>query len=54
MYDYIRAVTRLVAFWFCVPLAMVVGQTGNHGSLKAQAGEKVFKSACAACHGADG
>src|SRR5229473_4856889 len=54
MHDFIRAVTRLVAFWFCVPLAVVVGQTGNHDSLKAQAGEKVFKSACAACHGSDG
>ncbi len=54
MYDYIRAVTRLVAFWFCVPLAVVVGQTGKHGSSKTQAGEQTFKSACAACHGSDG
>jgi len=54
MHDQIRAVTRLVAFWFCVPLAVVVGQTGNQGSSKAQTGEKVFKSACAACHGSDG
>src|SRR6266852_4786666 len=54
MHDFIRAVTRLLAFWFWVPLAVVVGQTGNRGDSKAQAGEKVFKSACAACHGADG
>src|SRR5467141_746834 len=51
MHDYIRAVTRLLAFWLCVPLAMVIGQTRSRGR---QAGEKVFKSACAACHGADG
>ena len=54
MYDYIRAVSRLAAFWICVPLAVVVGQTGNHGSSKTQAGEQTFKSACAACHGSDG
>src|SRR6267142_366945 len=51
MHDYIRAVTRLAVFWFCVPLAVVAGQTGSRGR---QAGEKVFKSACAACHGSDG
>ncbi len=54
MHDYIRAVTRLVAFWFCVPLAVVIGQTGNHGDSRIRAGEQTFKSACAACHGADG
>src|SRR6266481_3346794 len=51
MHDYIRAVTRLAVIWFCVPLAVAGGQTGSRGT---QAGEKVFKSACAACHGADG
>jgi mono/diheme cytochrome c family protein len=54
MHSFIRAVTRLVAFWICVPAALVLGQTGNQGPSKTQAGEKIFKSACAACHGSDG
>jgi mono/diheme cytochrome c family protein len=37
---------------FCVPLAVVFGQ-GLHRAGSPQAGEQIFKSACAACHGAD-
>src|SRR5258708_14013104 len=54
MHKHIRAVIRLAAFWFCVPLAVMFGQTGNQGNSRMQAGEQIFKSACAACHGADG
>src|SRR3981189_898510 len=54
MHDFCRAVIRLLAFWFCVPLAMVIGQTGNHGDSRTRAGEQTFKSACADCHGGDG
>jgi mono/diheme cytochrome c family protein len=50
----IRAAIRLVAFWFCVPLAVVVGQGGNPSTARTETGEQIFKSACAACHGADG
>jgi mono/diheme cytochrome c family protein len=54
MYNCIRAVIRLVAFWFCVPLAVVFGQGGNPSTARTETGEQIFKSACAACHGADG
>lgn len=54
MPSHMRVVIRLGAFWFLVPLAVMLGQTGNHGSSRTQAGEQIFKSACAACHGADG
>lgn len=54
MHNHMRVVIRLVAFWSLVPLAVMFGQTGNHGSSRTQAGEQIFKSACAACHGADG
>jgi mono/diheme cytochrome c family protein len=55
MRNYIRIVVWLVAF--CVPVAVVFGQNGpwtgiTHG--KTQAGQQIFKSACAACHGGDG
>jgi mono/diheme cytochrome c family protein len=52
--NYIRAAIRLVAFWFCVPLAVVFGQGGNPSTARTETGEQIFKSACAACHGADG
>lgn len=48
-----RAVMWFVAFSFCVPLAVMFGQDVNRGSARVQAGEKIFKSACVACHGAD-
>src|SRR6266576_2347680 len=54
MHDFFRVVTRLLVFWFCVPLAMVIGQTGSHRDSRTRAGERTFKSACAACHGGDG
>jgi mono/diheme cytochrome c family protein len=55
MHKYIRAVIGLVAFWFCVPAAVVWGQKLTHtGPIDINAGKKIFKSACAACHGADG
>jgi mono/diheme cytochrome c family protein len=54
MHNHVRVVIRVVACWFFVPLAVVFGQTGDHGSSRRQAGEQIFKSACAACHGADG
>jgi mono/diheme cytochrome c family protein len=54
MHSHVRVVIRVVAFWFFVPLAVMFGQTGDQGSSRRQAGEQIFKSACAACHGADG
>jgi mono/diheme cytochrome c family protein len=54
MYNYIRAMTRLVAFWICVPVAHVFAQSGNPSTGNKQAGQQIFKSACAACHGSDG
>jgi mono/diheme cytochrome c family protein len=54
MNNHVRVVIRLVALWSFAPLAMMFGQTGNQGSSRTQAGEQIFKSACAACHGADG
>jgi len=54
MRNHMRVAIRLVALWSFVPLAALFGQTGNHGSSRTQAGERIFKSACAACHGADG
>jgi mono/diheme cytochrome c family protein len=54
MRSYIRPVTQLVAFWLCLPFALVFGQTGTRSGSKTQAGEKIFESGCAACHGADG
>jgi hypothetical protein len=54
MHNYLRVAIRLVAFWFCVPLAVVFGQVGNLSTARTETGEQIFKSACAACHGADG
>jgi mono/diheme cytochrome c family protein len=54
MNNHVRVVIRWVAFWSLAPLAVMFGQTGNQGSSRTQAGEQIFKSACAACHGADG
>jgi len=54
MNNHVRVVIRWVAFWSLVPLTVVFGQTGNRGSSRTLAGEQIFKSACAACHGADG
>jgi mono/diheme cytochrome c family protein len=57
MHKHVRVVVGIVAFCFCVPVAVVFGQTGvwlgnTHAS--AQRGQLIFKSDCAACHGADG
>ena len=57
MHKNVRVGVSVVALWFCVPVAFVFGQNGpwtgaTHG--KTQAGQQIFKSACAACHGADG
>ncbi len=54
MNNRVRVVIRWVAFWSLAPLAVVFGQTGNQGNSRMQGGEQIFKSACAACHGADG
>jgi mono/diheme cytochrome c family protein len=54
MHNHVRVVIWVVALWFFVPLAVMFGQTGDQGSSRRQAGEQTFKSACAACHGADG
>src|SRR5882724_3798414 len=54
MHNHMRVVIRVAALWFFAPLAAMFGQTRNHGSSKTQAGEQIFKSACAACHGSDG
>ena len=54
MHNHVRVVIRVVAFWFFVPLTVMFGQTADQGSSRRQAGEQIFKSACAACHGADG
>src|ERR1700756_3335074 len=57
MHKYVWAIVGSVAFCFCVPMAVVFGQTGvwlgnRHGNV--QAGQQTFKADCAACHGADG
>jgi mono/diheme cytochrome c family protein len=54
MHKPMRIVIRLMAFWFFVPFAVMCGQMGNHDNSQIRAGEQTFKSACAACHGADG
>ena len=57
MHKSVPAIVCVVALWSCVPVALVFAQTGAwignaHGNT--QAGQQTFKSACAACHGADG
>jgi mono/diheme cytochrome c family protein len=54
MHNYAWLVIRVVAFWFCVPLAVVFGQERNPSTARTETGEQIFKSACAACHGPDG
>jgi hypothetical protein len=57
MHKYVRAVVSVVALWFCVPVALVFGQNGpwtGNTHRNTQTGQQIFKSACAACHGADG
>jgi len=49
-----RAVIWFVALSFCVPVALMSGQSGDLSTGHTQTGEQIFKSACAACHGADG
>jgi Cytochrome c/Putative MetA-pathway of phenol degradation len=56
MHKYVWAVVGSLAFC-CVPVAVVFGQTGVWlGKTKGnvQVGQQIFKSDCAACHGADG
>ena len=53
-HNHARVVTRLVAFWFCVPVAVAFGEGRNPSREPLETGEQIFKSACAACHGADG
>jgi len=49
-----RAVIRMVALWLCVPAAVVCAQQLRHvGRPNVDAGKKIFRSACIACHGAD-
>src|SRR4029077_17742456 len=50
----IRVGIRLVAVWACLPLTMVFGQGDNAPVGNRESGQRIFKSACAACHGADG
>ncbi|HET9994188.1 MAG TPA: c-type cytochrome [Candidatus Acidoferrum sp.] len=50
----LQALIRLVLFSVCIPIALVFGQTANQSSARPETGEQIFKSACAACHGADG
>lgn len=45
---------RLLAVWLCVPSALLFGQAGNQPKVHSQTGEQIYRSACAACHGADG
>jgi hypothetical protein len=57
MHRYVPAVVSVLAFSFSLPIAIVHGQDGPwlgkaHGNT--QAGQQIFKSDCAACHGADG
>jgi mono/diheme cytochrome c family protein len=50
-----RAVFLLVAVWLCVPAAVVCGQRLTHTKRpNVEAGQKIFRSGCVACHGADG
>jgi mono/diheme cytochrome c family protein len=49
-----RATLGLVTLWCCASVALVFGQDGVRSTARKQAGEKTFKAACAACHGADG
>ena len=51
--NYVLVVIALAAFSFYAPLAVVSGQGMPRGGSRVE-GEKIFKSACAACHGADG
>jgi hypothetical protein len=44
-----------VALWLCIPAALVCAQKLRHHSTESpEAGKQIFKSACVACHGADG
>jgi mono/diheme cytochrome c family protein len=52
--DIRRAVIWFVTLSFCVPVALMSGQSGDLSTGHTQTGEQIFKSACAACHGADG
>jgi mono/diheme cytochrome c family protein len=55
MRNHVRVAIWLVAFWLCLPVTVVWGQRLTHtGRVDLDAGKKIFKSACAACHGADG
>jgi mono/diheme cytochrome c family protein len=38
---------------FCLPLALLFAQDSDRANSPAQRGERTFKSACIACHGAD-
>jgi mono/diheme cytochrome c family protein len=49
-----RATLGLVTLWCCPLVALVFGQDGNRSTARKEAGERTFKAACAACHGADG
>jgi cytochrome c553 len=49
-----RVLLGLVALCFCVPVALIFGQTRNFPNSHKENGEHIFKSACVACHGADG
>jgi mono/diheme cytochrome c family protein len=49
-----RVTFGVVTLWCCASVALVFGQDGNRSTARKEAGERIFKAACAACHGADG
>jgi mono/diheme cytochrome c family protein len=50
-----KGAVRLIALWLCVPVALVCGQKlRNTSKADVEAGKKTYKSACTACHAADG
>jgi mono/diheme cytochrome c family protein len=57
MHKYLRTLISVVAVCSGVPVALVFAQNGpwmGKGPGNVQSGQKIFNSACAACHGADG
>jgi mono/diheme cytochrome c family protein len=50
----VRGIISLLVLWLCLPVALLFAQGGDRSSNRREAGQKLFRSACAACHGADG
>lgn len=44
----------LLIFWLCIPLGQAFPQAARQSGSQNANGEKIFKSACIACHGSDG